>query len=283
MYQELREEKPHGTREYPFVYYHLHRITHSFQIPVHWHNELEIIYIRKGHLQVSISGERYIAGDGQVFLVNPGELHYMGTSEIGVDYYTFLFPLEFISFQLSDELENHVLLPLRSGRMQFVNHMDTEFQEKATGFCETLSQQTFDASGSQLRIRILLLELVNLWLEYDLVHRNSRGTNSSDKDLLIYLQQNYASNLTLQDLSRHFHLSEKYLSRYFSERFGLPLSQYIKHLRLSHARHLLITTELSVTEIALQSGFPNVSHFIRTFRKSYLVSPLQYRKQESRH
>ena len=53
----------------------------------------------------------------------------------------------------------------------------------------------------------------------------------------------------------------------------------LMHLRLTHACHLLESTSLPVTEVALQSGFPNVSHFIRCFHRTYQMSPLQYRKQ----
>ena len=57
----------------------------------------------------------------------------------------------------------------------------------------------------------------------------------------------------------------------------VTLSQYITYLRLSRAKHLLETTSLSITETALQSGFPNVSYFIRTFKNTFHVPPLQYR------
>ena len=67
-----------------------------FQIPVHWHPEVEIIYVRSGSLNVIIGGEEYEAAGGSVFFVNPGELHFMGSAIPGVDYHTLLFPLEFI-------------------------------------------------------------------------------------------------------------------------------------------------------------------------------------------
>lgn len=76
---------------------------------------------------------------------------------------------------------------------------------------------------------------------------------------------------------RTFPYVRKYISRYFREHFQLTLSQYITYLRLSHAKHLLETTSLSITETALQSGFPNVSYFIRTFKNTFHVPPLQYR------
>ena len=56
MYFELKENKPHGTKDDPFSTYHIENAGRSFQIPVHWHDEFEIIYVRSGFLAVSISG-----------------------------------------------------------------------------------------------------------------------------------------------------------------------------------------------------------------------------------
>ena len=55
MYFELKENKPHGTKDDPFSTYHIKNKGRSFQIPVHWHDELEIIYVKSGFLTVSIS------------------------------------------------------------------------------------------------------------------------------------------------------------------------------------------------------------------------------------
>ena len=57
MYFELKENKPHGTKDNPFSIYHIENAGRSFQIPVHWHDEFEIIYVKSGLLTVSISGE----------------------------------------------------------------------------------------------------------------------------------------------------------------------------------------------------------------------------------
>ena len=102
MYFELKENKPHGTKDDPFSIYHIKNGGRSFQIPVHWHDELEIIYVKSGFLTVSISGENYIGTPGDAFVVSPGNLHFMG-SQIGtVDYFTFLFPVEYISFCINN-------------------------------------------------------------------------------------------------------------------------------------------------------------------------------------
>jgi len=102
MYFELKENKPHGTKDNPFSIYHIENAGRSFQIPVHWHDEFEIIYVKSGLLTVSISGESYIGKAGDAFVVSPGNLHLMGSQTGTVDYFTFLFPLNFISnFRLS--------------------------------------------------------------------------------------------------------------------------------------------------------------------------------------
>ena len=93
MYAELKENHPHGTREYPFCEYHMRYWPHAFQIPVHWHDEVEIIYVRKGPLMVEIDGQKFIGDDGAVYIVSPGVLHMMAAPETPVDYFTFLFPI----------------------------------------------------------------------------------------------------------------------------------------------------------------------------------------------
>ncbi len=66
--------------------------------------------------------------------------------------------------------------------------------------------------------------------------------------------------------------------RYFKEHFHITLSQYVTYLRLEHAKQLLQDTDIPVTDVAMQSGYQNVSYFIRSFQKAYAVSPLKYRK-----
>lgn len=98
MYFELKENKPHGTKDDPFSTYHIKNEGRSFQIPVHWHDELEIIYVKSGFLTVSISGENYIGPPGDAFVVLPGNLHFMGSQTGTVDYFTFLFGINIYLF-----------------------------------------------------------------------------------------------------------------------------------------------------------------------------------------
>ena len=281
MILELKENKPHGTKEYPYGQYFIQHMKQTFQFPVHWHDELEIIYIKQGALQITINGQDYQGTAGSIFLVNPRELHLMGSSDLSVAYYTLLFPLEFISFQSRDELETTLLQPLRSGQLIFEHEIsDTTLKNKLCSILDEITAINRETSSmKQLKTRILLLQFLQQIVEYpSLIVPASGSKTDMQKELLVYIQQHYTDKITLQDLAKHFHLSEKYISRYFKEHFYLTFSDYVNHLRLTHAKKLLETTELSVTEIALCSGFPNVSYFIRTFKTCYEKPPLKYRK-----
>lgn len=282
MYLELKENRPHGTKDFPFTLYHIWKPSQAFQIPIHWHDELEIIYVRRAPLSILIDGEEYTAGDHSIFMVNPGQLHLMGSDILPVDYFTLLFPLELISFQTEDALERELMAPLRRHRMAFEAEIPKgQLRDTLTDFLEqmiTMSER--NDCENQIGIRILLLRFIQLLVKNDFVKYTDMGNRqNTQKELLSYLQQNYSRPISLQELSARFHLSEKYISRYFKENFHLNLSQYVNYLRLSHAKHLLETSALSVTEVALQSGFSNVSYFIRTFKKGFGMSPLQYRRQ----
>ena len=282
MYLELKEDRSQVTREQPFCCYHNYNMTYPFQIPVHWHPEIEILYVIRGPLKVIIEGEEYTGTQGDVFCVSPGELHFMDPASADIDYYALLFPLELLAFQLEDTLDKEFFQPLRDHSRILPHHPSTPENAAMLRYLFTRiirTEQEPDSTGKQLNLRILLLSLLREFAASGLQHpRSSRGNDSMQRELLTYLQQNYMEPLRLEDLSKQFHLSEKYLSRYFKQHFHLTLTQYLMHLRLTHARHLLETGDLPVTEVALQSGFSNVSHFIRSFHRTYQMSPLQYRK-----
>lgn len=285
MYLELKEDRSQVTREQPFCCYHNYNMTYPFQIPVHWHPEIEILYVIRGPLKVIIEGEEYTGGQGDVFCVNPGELHFMDPASAEIDYYALLFPLELLAFQLEDALDREFFQPIRDHSRILPHHPQAPENTAILRYLFTRiirTEQEPDSTAKQLNLRILLLSLLREFGASGLhTPRSSRGNDPMQRELLTYLQQNYMEPLRLEDLSKQFHLSEKYLSRYFKQHFHLTLTQYLMHLRLTHARHLLETGDLPVTEVALQSGFSNVSHFIRSFHAAFQMSPLQYRKSTS--
>ena len=283
MYFELKENKPHGTKDDPFSTYHIENAGRSFQIPVHWHDEFEIIYVRSGFLAVSISGESYIGKTGDAFVVSPGNLHLMGSQTGTVDYYTFLFPLKYISFRTDDMLDEKLLEPLNSGHLMIcprVKDTAKELCEQLIEIYEAKKDESESKITTQVRTKIILLQFIlEMWEKGFVIENDKSGRNTVEKEMISYIQQNFMEKISLKEFSEQFHLSEKYISRYFKEHFHITLSQYITHLRLEHAKQLLQDTDIPVTEIAMQSGYQNVSYFIRSFKKTYGVSPLKYRKK----
>lgn len=312
MYFELKENRPHGTPENPFSQYHISDVKRAFQIPVHWHDELEIIYVKHGKLHVTISGENYIGNPKEAFVVSPGSLHFMGSPTGDVDYYTFLFPVEYISFQTDDIMEKTILSPLKHGRVMIkpqINDMAEDICERLIEINTNISylkKKTSESTkerknrenhkynksddiavsnineaniNAQFETKMTLIKFIQkMWQNGLILENAANGTNTTEKEMITYIRQNYTREISLQEFGMQFHLSEKYISRYFKEHFHITLSQYINHLRLEHARQLLQESTAPVTEVALQSGYQNVSYFIRCFKKMYGVSPLKYRK-----
>ena len=281
MYPELKENKPHGTKDYPYTQYHIYGAKKTFHIPVHWHDEVEMIYVREGELRISIEGKIYTATSGEVYLVNPGELHYMETDKIPVDYYTILFPLQFISFLSQDRIERDILLPFREGKLLLENDINQKaFARNIEKILLGLIEINDEKKGIyELRTKTLLLQLIAELTEESCFHESViRKSSYLQREIISYIQDRFEEKITLEMLADEFHLSQKYISRYFKEQFAISFMQYVGHLRMEKAKDLLRNTELSITEVAMSSGYPSVNLFIRNFKELYQVTPLQYRK-----
>ena len=283
MYFELKENKPHGTKDDPFSIYHIANAKRSFQIPIHWHDEFEIIYVKSGFLTVSISGENYIGKPGDAFVVSPGNLHFMGSQTGNVDYFTFLFPLKYISLRTDDILDDKLLEPLNSGHLIISPEIEDTVKEQCEQLVEIYGAKKEESQSkitAQIKTKIILLQFIlELWKKGFIVENDTSGKNTVEKEMVSYIQQNFTGKILLKEFGEQFHLSEKYISRYFKEHFHITISQYVTYLRLEHAKQLLQDTDIPVTEVAMQSGYQNVSYFIRSFKKTYGMSPLKYRNK----
>ena len=106
----------------------------------------------------------------------------------------------------------------------------------------------------------------------------TEGREERIVELISYIQNDYR-NVTLETLSEVFHLSKPYLSKYISEKTGTTFQELVKQARMKKARSLLRGTNQTVEAIAVEVGYENVEHFNRLFKKSYGITPVQYRKQ----
>lgn len=105
-----------------------------------------------------------------------------------------------------------------------------------------------------------------------------RATPSPElsSQILIYVNDNYKSDITLDTLAQHFGYTKAYLSRYFSSSFGVGFCEYLSALRLKNALALMNEKKYSITECALESGFNSMRSFYRVFRNEFGCSPREY-------
>ncbi len=109
------------------------------------------------------------------------------------------------------------------------------------------------------------------------------GTAEACKDarmieIMNYIQANYI-DVTLDDLADKFYLSKPYISKYVREKSGMTFGELVKKIRMKKAKALLKSSNMTVENIALSVGYQNVEHFNRLFKKSYHMTPVQYRRQ----
>lgn len=105
--------------------------------------------------------------------------------------------------------------------------------------------------------------------------------NDSCKDerliaMMNYIQSNYQT-ITLEQMTDEFHLSGPYISKYIHEKSGRTFMELVTNIRMKKARTLLKNGNMTVENIALAVGYPNVEHFNRTFRKKFNMTPVQFR------
>lgn len=111
--------------------------------------------------------------------------------------------------------------------------------------------------------------------------RPERASRDGLSDVLNYISENFRSDVSISDLSEKYGFSLNTLERRFRETLGMSPSEYLKKKRLAAAAELLFHGK-SVSEACEESGFSDYSHFIAVFRKSYGMTPLQYKKSISR-
>jgi AraC family transcriptional regulator len=128
-----------------------------------------------------------------------------------------------------------------------------------------------------LAIEGLMLEL--------LVETSRRRENVSERKPPHWLRQardlvndRFAENLSLDDIAATVKVHPSHLARVFRQQYGCSIGEYTRQLRLDHARHELSTSEASLLEIAVASGFSDQSHFSKAFKRHTGLTPTEFRR-----
>lgn len=131
-----------------------------------------------------------------------------------------------------------------------------------------------------------LYEIILFFTEQFELIMAATGTSNRDSvldDILHYINHNYATNITLENIAPLFGYNSSYLGKIFSKKMGENFNSYVDHIRIEHSKELLLNDDLKVYTIAEKVGYRNVDYFHIKFKKYVGQSPAEYRKKHKIH
>lgn len=125
------------------------------------------------------------------------------------------------------------------------------------------------------RLSSIFVKLMKLCLEQ--VYTEGRQDNFSS--ILSYISDNALNKITIDNICKNTHISKFHLCRIFKENTGVSIGTFIKNRRLSTAKQYLVSTTMSITEIAHKCCFSDSCFFSKTFSKEFGMTPSEFRKK----
>lgn len=249
------------------------------------HNEIELNLLETGRLTYLMGGQKVTVPASRLITFWAGIPHQILDFEGLTDYYVLTIPLAwFLQWRLPDRLTQPIL---RGGIIMEPDESRLESDRvRFEGWSEDLQV------GTEERCQVALLEIESrlrrlaLTVAADSPQGSRRKTPavlgqqqlSRAEEMACFIAQNYTQPLTAEAISRDVGLHPKYAMALFQRTFGTTLVKYITEHRLSHAQRLLVTTEESILNIAMDSGFGSLSRFNEAFRRALGCTPREYRK-----
>lgn len=271
------------TAEYPYV---LNRAdSRRMQVPWHWHEEVEFSYILQGSLQVTISGRRYIFSEGEGFFLNTNILHAMEAVDPGEGalWDSHMIHPMLLSGTFKSVFDTKYMAPVLKNKMlELVEFRgDNSRQQEILNLLQQVSRLQ-QLPYSEFRTRNVFSEIWILLLqEAEDLERHSGLARPVSQEriqvMLEYIHQHYQEKLSLEQIAAAAIVSKRECLRCFQSCIGKTPVAYLLDYRIRMAERLLRTTALSVTEVAMETGFSNSAYFTKVFRELRSMTPSQYR------
>ena len=268
---------------------------HQEDIETHGHSFLELAYITGGNAKHTLNGVSESVKKGDYFIVDYGSVHsYSGSRKFTLINYVFL--PELIDDTLADCRSVDELLRvclIRYYKRYFVKSpanrifqdqdgkilkilldMQEEYEGKKAGYTEILR-------GGLMQILILTMRKIMQEERKKQWGENLRlGELQSDAVFLTvqYIRQHYREHAILKKFCEEQHYNQQYISRRFRYEIGLTVREYIQKLRIERSCELLAGSDLSIQEVALESGYEDMQFFHQIFRRMLKMTPREYRK-----
>ena len=287
-YENYQEKILHGNPMFPYITY-LCSIPLDFPcVPLHWHDELEIIYIKKGRGTITIDFKQYAVSAGSIALIIPGQLHSIEQFEQEkMEYENIIFHPNILVSKKTDTCNNDYFLPLLTGNVSVpaLYTPGTPYYSEIAAcidandeICKT------NPTGYQLFIKSQLFMLFFiLFNKCSLKEPPKKDYKSLEKMKLIlkYIENHYMDKITIADIAGEIGLSQSHFMKYFKNTMGTSFIDYLNEYRLTMASRLLVSSDSSILDIASEVGFENLSYFNRVFKKRFTETPSSYRRKYS--
>ncbi|MBZ4671632.1 MAG: hypothetical protein PWQ76_605 [Clostridiales bacterium] len=269
-----------------FCIKHLSHINNN----LHSHDFFEVNYVFSGECIQKFEKEDRILKEGEFCIIAPNSPHDIIAEEeslvvsIMIRQSTFEHTFFAVLTQknlLSTFFRN--ILYSKTGKGNYLLfHTDnqTEIKKNIKNICmESYSSDEYANTCCASYINILFALILRRYSDTVYFYSfNSTGEEKIDFVLVLqYIQYNYQT-LTLSSLAKFFHYSEAYMSKLIKNNTGMNLTEILTSLKMENSKKLLSSTNMSIFQIAECNGYESPDHFSRTFKKTYGISPRQYRK-----
>lgn len=243
----------------------------------HLHRQVEILLVLEGQLNCTVDHATYQLSQGEGAIVFPNQLHSLttnGQSRILLC----IFDADFCH-SYRKHFQNTLPLQNNFSPEEYSLHSHAAIQGMLQLTRECPKGSPITANALALAEGYLTLLLADLFSQMSLAPKTISDDLELEQQLLIYLDSHYTEELSLDILSKEFGVSRFVLSRLFTEKLHTTFPYYVNSKRLALAKDLLTSTNLSITQIALDAGFGSSRTFFREFRQAFHITPGEYRKR----
>lgn len=236
----------------------------------HMHAFYEIEFCAFGEFTATVNGYTFPGKRGTLIFYTPNDIHAYRNCR-NADILNISFNLSYLNDAVNPLLcENSFVITLSESNLEWLSSIHQKMFEERNSSYYSLSRNIMNL-------------LVNLFLIYISRYRgNTEYTPTADKSFvekaLKYIFLHYREDITISTIAQAVYVSEEHLCREFKKEIGINPKQYITNLRLEYAKNMMLSSTLTLSDIALKSGFHNPTSFSRAFHKHYGIHPNKFRK-----
>jgi AraC-like DNA-binding protein len=253
----------------------------------HFHDSYEVFYSIGGGMQYLIEDNIYSLNPGDLFIINNYEIH-KPLRNPNAQYERIILIINPEKIKEIAPQQSALLLSCFTSRKRG-EHNKINLSKKEKDHFLTLVQKIHNLNPHELGYETLkelyfieFLVYLNRWYRTNYSTTSTyeqHGLNPTIKSIIDHLNDRFTSQMTLDELAEEFHMSKYYICQLFKSTTGTTINRYIVARRLARAK-ILLHQGYSVTETSAASGFLNYTHFIRTFKKHFGISPKQFQKEK---